>query len=315
MKRPPCKITRLAPSPTGALHLGNARTLLLTWLCARSQGLRILLRVEDLDSPRKKAWALPQMRQDLNWLGLDWDGPEVLQSNLAARHATALLELQNKGLLYPCSCSRSDLINAQDAPHEDGSLIYEGSCRGRFSSWEQAFEEAGRPIALRVPAAGHPVTYWDRQMGSVTEKVPDDFIVARWCPQDGVAPGYQLACTVDDADAEVDLVIRGADLKSSATRQRFLQEALGFPDPNYAHAALVVGPDGRRLAKRHGDTRLASYREAGVSADHIQQWVAHSTGLPRDAFSRPSSIDWDDRCLGEAPIVVPHHALKDGPPL
>ena len=272
--------SRLAPSPTGALHLGNARTFLLNWLLARAAGGSLVLRIEDLDGPRVKAGAAEGALADLRWLGLDWDGEPLLQSARAAAHGEALDRLRAAGLVYPCVCTRREVGASLSAPHEgEGGPPYPGTCRGRFASAEEARAATGREPAWRFRVeAGREVAFEDGFRGTVRARpaaATGDFVVAR---KTGEA-AYQLAVVVDDAFQGVDTVVRGDDLLPSAALQVLLHEALGLPLPRYVHLPLVRGPDGRRLAKRHGDTRVARYREAGVPAGRVVALLARWSGL------------------------------------
>src|SRR5688572_16021097 len=289
------RITRLAPSPTGALHLGNARTFLINWLVARREGWRILLRIEDLDGPRVKAGAGEQLIEDLLWLGLDWDEGPVYQSARGGTYIAAIDSLLGQGLAYYCVCSRREVESAASAPHaEDGAAVYPGTCRGRFASIEDARAEAGREPAVRfaVPP-GRVVTFDDafagRQSFDVSRQL-GDFVIAK---ADGTA-AYQLAVVVDDAAAGVTDVVRGDDLIDSTPRQILLYGALGMTDraPHYCHLPLVVGPDGRRLAKRHGDTRLSYYRGREVPPGRVVALLARWCGIPTDDASglRPRDL-------------------------
>jgi len=276
----PENVTRLAPSPTGALHLGNARTFLVNYLLARRRGWRVRMRVEDLDGPRVRPGAEAEMLETLRWLGLGWDGEIVRQAARGPTYAAALRRLIDMGAAYPCTCSRKDIATAASAPHaEDGVAAYPGTCRGRFASAEQAAAETHRPVAWRVRVDDADVTVEDRFAGRRT------FNLARTCgdfevfKNDGLA-AYQLAVTVDDAAGGVDAVVRGDDLLESAARQRRLRELLGLsPEPAYWHLPLVVGPDGRRLAKRHGDTRLHRYRRAGAPPQRVLGLLGYWSGL------------------------------------
>ena len=290
--------TRLAPSPTGALHLGNARTFALTWLWARAHDAGLPLRMEDIDSPRKKSWAADQALDDLRWLGLDWDGDPLVQTTRHDVHVDALHALIQAGHVYPCACSRKDVVAAQSAPHEEEELTYPGTCRDRFASPEEAFAAVGRPVAWRFRTPSGLISFEDGIRGDVSADPAvsgGDFVVARWAPEGGHQPGYQLAVVVDDAFQEIDLVIRGDDLLSSTPRQILLQRALGLRSPAYVHVPLVVGDDGRRLAKRHGDTRIASLRDAGGPARAVQEWIAGTSGFDVSAFDQPgaSAFEWD----------------------
>jgi glutamyl-tRNA synthetase len=281
-------VTRLAPSPTGAQHLGNARTYLITWLLARQADGRIVLRIEDIDSPRIKAGAAEQALEDLRWLGLDWDSGPIVQTERFPLYEAALDRLKSRGLIYPCTCSRSDVEQAASAPHAEGSeIVYPGTCSHR--SVADADKLTGRPFAWRYRVQDLPA-YDDLFRGPVTlsrEEIGGDFVV--WKSQGG--PAYQLAVVVDDADNGVNVVVRGDDLVSSTPRQLLLYRSLGLTPPQFAHVPLVVGPDGRRLAKRHGDTRLSALRSAGVSAEQVIGLLASSCGwLPKPAPIRAAEL-------------------------
>ncbi len=300
--------TRLAPSPTGALHLGNARTFLLGWLWARTRGAEVVLRVEDLDGPRVRKGAVEEALADLRWLGLDWDGEVLLQSTRAPQHEDALLRLRAAGRVYPCSCSRTEAAAAASAPNEgDEGPAYPGTCRGRWATPEAAEAATGRPPAWRFQVPDGIVPYDDEVKGRV-ERSPlrdqGDFVVAK---RTGEA-AYQLAVVVDDAFQGVTHVIRGDDLVPSTPRQLLLYEALGLPAPRFAHLPLVRGQDGRRLAKRHGDTRLSAYRKAGVPPELIVGLLAGWSGLghgPRSARALVAGgLDWS---------VVPAQDVVFGP--
>jgi len=272
--------SRLAPSPTGALHVGNARTFLLTWLHVRAAGGTLLLRVDDLDGPRVKADATRQALADLAWLGLDWDEAEgvLVQSARAAVYDAAAQRLADAGRAYPCVCTRSEIEQAASAPHGPEGPRYPGTCDGRYDTLAAAEAATGRPAALRfrVPAGAVPFADLLRGPQSFDPAVETgDFPIRK---ANGTA-AYQLATVVDDAESGVDLVIRGDDLLPSTSRQILLQRALGLPTPAYLHLPLVVGPDGRRLAKRHGDTRIATYRDAGVPAERVVGLLAWTAGL------------------------------------
>jgi glutamyl-tRNA synthetase len=270
---------RLAPSPTGVLHLGNARSFLLAWLDARSRGGSIVLRIEDLDGPRVRAGADQLAIEDLRWLGLDWDRGPVYQRPRLDRYRQALEQLAQLGLAYPCVCTRKDVEQAASAPHlgEEGP-IYPGSCRGKWMSAAEAEGQTGKKACWRfaIPPktrvefldgfAGKVEFEMDRQFG--------DFVL--WKKDD--EPAYQLAVVVDDADQGIDSVLRGDDLLSSAGRQILIYRALGLEVPSFAHVPLVVGEDGRRLAKRHGDTTLRQFRDGGTSAGEMLTWLVATLG-------------------------------------
>ncbi len=284
---------RYAPSPTGVLHLGNLRTALLAWLFARAAGSRFLLRMEDLDEGRVRPGFADRQLADLAAIGLDWDGEVVFQSRRLDRYAHALAALAERDLVYECFCTRAEIRAATEAPH--GPLpegAYPGVCRD-LTPAEREARRALRAPALRVRAGGAVVAFEDRLMGPTTGVV-DDFVVAR---NDG-APAYNLAVVVDDAAQGVQEVVRGADLLDSTPRQLWLAEALGIPAPRHAHVPLVLGADGRRLAKRHGSVTLD---EAPVP--RAVAWMATSLGLPA-ATSAPALLDaFDPATLPREPTV------------
>ncbi len=276
----PPLVGRLAPSPTGVLHLGNARSFLLAWLSVRSRGGRMILRIEDIDGPRTKPGADRAAIEDLEWLGLDWDEGPFYQSNRLDVYETAARELEDAGLAFPCVCSRKDVEEASRAPHgssQDGP-VYPGTCRGLFRDRNEARRKTGREAALRFRVTRDEFPFHDLVRGSEAGRLNGDFVITK---RDGL-PAYQLAVVVDDAAQGVTEVLRGDDLVPSTPRQLLLYEALRLSPPRFAHVPLMVGRDGRRLAKRHGDTSLAHFRRAGVAADEVLGYLAYSAGLRND---------------------------------
>jgi glutamyl-tRNA synthetase len=295
-------ITRLAPSPTGALHLGNARTFLINWLMARQNGWQILLRIEDLDGPRVKAGADRQAIEDLRWLGMDWDRGPIYQSPRGGDYRKAVEQLLAEGKAYPCVCTRREVELAASAPHaEDGAAVYPGTCRGKFKTMAEAEAAAGRVPVVRFAVPEAAVEFVDDFAGPCRfepAKELGDFVIMK---ADGTA-AYQLAVVVDDAEMGVTDIVRGGDLLDSTPRQILLYRALGMPErvPRYVHLPLVVGTDGRRLAKRHGDTRLESYRKLGVSAERVLALLARWCGMEfRSEVSAKQLLETFD--LGRVP--------------
>lgn len=295
-RSPAAVVGRLAPSPTGAQHLGNARTYLLAWLSARAAGGRVVMRIEDIDSPRVKPWAVEQAITDLRWLGLDWDeGPDIggphapyVQTQRTEQYEEALQRLIRLDRAYPCTCTRKDIEAAASAPHESSFPAEQEPLAdwldGPFYPRTCAAWRRGNPLPtqgtfcwrFRVP--DELLTINDTLCGRILVNPAErlgDFPLTR---KNGQA-AYQLAVVVDDAAMGINQVVRGDDLLPSAFRQLALLDVLGLPHPNYIHVPLVVGPDRRRLAKRHGDTRLSQYRDAGVSAEQIVGWAMHSLGV------------------------------------
>jgi glutamyl-tRNA synthetase len=263
---------RFAPSPTGTLHVGNLRTALVAWLFARSQDARHLVRMEDLDVGRVRERFYDEQLHDLAALGLDWDGPVVRQSERIPLYEQALEMLRERGLIYECWCTRAEIRGAASAPHGDlPEGAYPGTCK-RLTDHERAERRAGgRPPALRVDAHGARIAFEDRLQGR-QEGVVDDFVVRR---NDG-AFAYNLAVVVDDGAQGIGEVVRGADLLDSTPRQLWLAEQLEIPAPRHAHVALMLGPDGARLAKRHGAVTLADRAALGQTADDVRDELAAS---------------------------------------
>jgi len=308
------EVTRLAPSPTGALHLGNARTFLINWLLARQRGWKIVLRIEDLDGPRVKCGADRQAIDDLQWLGMDWDEGPVYQSTRLEAYSDAARRLFFGGKAYACICTRKEVDLAASAPHaEDGATVYPGTCRGRFGRIDEARRFAGREPAIRFNVDDELVEFTDLFRGPQSFRMSalGDFVIEK----SDRTPGYQLAVVIDDAAMNVTHVLRGDDLLDSTPRQMMLYRALGLEDriPKYFHVPLVVGSDRRRLAKRHGDTRLAHYREQGVTASQVLQLLARWCGMS-DVADVSSARDLLDRfgpdALPKNPIVFDPSELK-----
>ncbi len=309
--------SRLAPSPTGALHVGNVRTFLLTWLHVRSAGGTLVLRIDDLDGPRVKKDATDDALEDLRWLGLDWDEGEgvLVQSTRGAVYDAALDRLVAAGLAYPCVCTRSEVESAASAPHGPDGPRYPGTCRGRWRTREEAARASGRPPAMRFVVPEGPVSFDDLLFGRQTfdpSLETGDFVVGK---ANGTA-AYQLATVVDDAASGIDLVIRGSDLLPSTARQLLLQRALSLPPPSYFHLPLVVGPDGKRLAKRHGDTSVRTLRAQGWTAPALVGRIAATAGLcevgeartPRELLAR-----YDARRLSPALVTLDATAFASPP--
>jgi glutamyl-tRNA synthetase len=274
---------RFAPTPSGPLHLGNLRTALIAWVAARSAGGEIVLRVEDLDPATSRAEHEQAQLQALRALGLDWDGPVMHQSLRRAEHLAALDALREMQAVYPCFCSRREIREAAHAPHAEGPEHgYPGTCRRLSPSEVQANIDAGRVPAWRVLAAGARLGYRDLVHG-VSAGVCDDFVVQR---NDGLV-AYHVAVVVDDAAQSVTQVVRGDDLRDSTPRQRWLQDRLGLPEPEYAHVPLVLGDDGARLAKRHGAVTLDDLVQRGLTPREVLVRLGASLGWCAGDDRRP----------------------------
>ncbi|MFN0131190.1 MAG: glutamate--tRNA ligase family protein [Phycisphaerales bacterium] len=280
----PPHTTRLAPSPTGALHLGNARTFLLTWVLARQRGLKIILRIEDLDGPRVRPGAIDDTIDTLRWLGIDWDDGPIIQSHDLAPYRDAMRALARAALAYPSDLTRSEIEAAASAPQEGvHESAFPASLRPSVAPEGRDFDREETNWRFATPLG--PVPFDDEFMGALA---PDpsasvgDFVI--WTKR--AQPSYQLAVVVDDHRQGVTHVVRGNDLADSAARQLLLYRALRLePEPHYLHLPLVRGSDGKRLAKRHGDTRVATYRAAGVAPERVIGLIAGWSGLPREPIS------------------------------
>jgi glutamyl-tRNA synthetase len=298
---------RFAPSPTGELHLGNLRTALLAWLYARARDAPFLVRVENLDTGRSRRHFEAGQLADLAALGLDVDGPVVRQSERLEHYAAALAGLEAAGLLYPCWCTRAEIREAASAPHgarPEGH--YPGTCRGLHAAARATRERAGRPPALRVDAGAAVVAFTDRLHGR-QEGVVDDFVVRR---NDG-AFAYNLAVVVDDGEQGVGEVVRGEDLLDSTPRQRWLASVLDLPAPETAHVPLLLGPDGTRMAKRHGAITLDARRALGETPAAVRGRLAASVGLcaPGEQPSPTQLVKHFDPASFRPPPSGPLHGL------
>ena len=310
--RPP--VGRFAPSPSGRLHLGNLACSLLAWLSVRSKGGRVVLRIEDLDKERCPRHFADQLERDLEFLGLWWDeggssgGPNgpYYQSECTEIYDACFEKLKEKGLLYPCFCTRSQL-HAASAPHaSDGTFLYRGTCRG-LTEEQVLVKSRVRPPAWRVRVPDETIRFTDFCMGDYCENPSEacgDFLVRRY---DGVY-AYQLAVVADDARMGVTEVVRGSDLLSSAARQICLYRYLGYEAPDFGHCPLLLAPDGTRLSKRSGSQSLEGL-SAQYSAEEIIGKLAFVYGLqeepaPRTAESLIAGFSWKlvpktDICLPE----------------
>lgn len=267
---------RFAPSPSGRMHLGNLWSALLAWLSARSQGGEMVLRLEDLDPDRCTRTWCDQVMRDLEWLGLTWDNEPVYQSERTQVYAEAFHALEERGLIYPCYCTRAERL-AASAPHRsDGQTIYDGRCSRLTQAEREALSQTRRP-AWRVKVGQEPITFCDFLYGEYKEDLKTDcgdFILRR---SDGVY-AYQLAVVVDDAAMGVTQVVRGSDLLSSTPRQIYLQRLLGLSEPEYGHVPLLLAADGRRLAKRDRDQELGEL-QSRYTAPELLGRLAHLAGL------------------------------------
>ncbi len=267
-------VGRFAPTPSGRMHLGNVFAALIAWLSVRSRDGEMVLRMEDLDTQRTSAEYAETLRDDLRWLGLTWDRETPAQSQRSVVYDRYFEILREKGLLYPCYCTRSQL-HSVNAPHlSDGTYVYPGTCRNLTEGERAAFR---RPPAWRVVVPDRVWTVEDKIQGTYRCNLATecgDMVVRR---ADGVYV-YQLAVTVDDGEAGVTEVVRGMDLLSSAPRQMYLQELFGFPHPEYAHVPMLLAPDGRRLSKRDRDLDLGILRQR-LTREALLGVLAFAAGL------------------------------------
>ena len=286
-------VGRFAPTPSGRMHLGNVFAAMVAWLSVRSRDGSLVLRMEDLDTQRTSEENAQVLREDLKWLGLDWDRETAPQSQRSAVYQTYFDRLAEQDLLYPCYCTRSQL-HSVNAPHlSDGTYVYAGTCRDLAAQQRAAFDRAP---AWRVKVPDRIWTVHDLGQGTYRENLATDcgdFVVRR---ADGVFV-YQLAVTVDDGEAGVTEVVRGMDLLSSAPRQMYLQSLFGFPHPAYGHVPMLVAPDGRRLSKRDKDLDLGLLRQR-VTPQKLLGVLAHAAGLIEkpealSAWELAGEFSWD----------------------
>lgn len=271
-------IGRFAPSPTGALHLGNLRTALAAYASVQARGGTFLIRFEDLDLHNANMANAQQQLDDLAAIGVVTANTPVVQSERFALYHDAIQLLADQGLTYECFCTRKEILEAAQAPH-GGQVMYPGTCRNLIEA-ERSERREVRPGALRLRADGASETFTDYIHGTVTGVV-DDVVLRR---NDGV-PSYNIAVVVDDALQGITEVVRGDDLLEVTANQVHLQKLLGYSTPAYGHVPLVVGDDGERLAKRHGAVTLADLEAKGVSAAEVRDMLWASLGQSSDEFS------------------------------
>ena len=283
-------VGRFAPTPSGRMHLGNVFAALIAWLSVRSRGGELVLRMEDLDTQRTSSDFADVLRDDLRWLELDWDMETPPQSQRSQVYDRYFEKMMDMGLLYPCYCTRSQL-HSVNAPHlSDGTYVYPGTCRNLQTP------PPGRKPAWRVQVPDREWHIRDLDQGNYTLNLATgcgDMVVRR---ADSVYV-YQLAVTVDDGEAGVTEVVRGMDLLSSAPRQMYLQELLGFHHPTYGHVPMLLAPDGRRLSKRDRDLDLGALRMRMTAAELIGH-LAFAAGLieknaPISAAELAAVFTWD----------------------
>ena len=296
-------VGRFAPTPSGRMHLGNVFAALMSYLSVKSQGGSWILRMEDLDTQRTKTEYAQTLREDLRWLGLDWDREMTPQSARSEVYAGYFHHLEELGLVYPCYCTRSQL-HSVNAPHlSDGTYVYPGTCRDLTDAQRAA---QTRDPAYRVRVPDREFSFTDLVQGAYRENLLTDcgdFVVRR---ADGVYV-YQLAVTVDDGEAGVTEVVRGMDLLNSAPRQMYLQELFGFPTPRYAHIPMLMAPDGRRLSKRDRDLDMGAIRTR-MTPEQLIGILACAAGItgdpcPISARELAGTFRWDKVKSGD---IVPH---------
>ena len=283
-------IGRFAPTPSGRMHLGNVFAALIAWLSVRSRDGALVLRMEDLDTQRTSADFADVLRDDLRWLGLNWDWETAPQSQRSDVYDRYFEKMMDEGLLYPCYCTRSQL-HSVNAPHlSDGTYVYPGTCRNLIDP------PPGRKPAWRVKVPDKVWSFRDRVQGDYSLNLAEgcgDMVVRR---ADGVYV-YQLAVTVDDGESGVTEVVRGMDLLSSAPRQMYLQELLGVAHPEYGPVPMLLAPDGRRLSKRDRDLDLGELRKR-MTAEELIGHLAFAAGLiekdrPISAAELAGEFTWD----------------------
>ena len=293
---------RFAPSPSGRMHLGNVFSAMLAWLSVRAAGGELVLRIEDLDPDRCRPEYAEQLKNDLLWLGLDWDREQTPQSRRGAVYAAHFEQLRDAGLVYPCYCSRADL-HAADAPHaSDGRVLYAGTCRNLT---EAQRAQMTKPPAWRLMVPDRDYGFRDGLQGEFSENLAQDcgdFIIRR---ADGVY-AYQLAVVTDDADGGITEIVRGRDLLESTPRQLYLYELLGKNPPAFYHVPLLLAPDGRRLSKRERDLDLGALRSM-AGPEKILGFLAGACGLipqGEEASARELAEIFDWKRVAAENIVI-----------
>ncbi len=306
-------VGRLAPSPTGEMHLGNLRTFLCAWLSIRANHGKLWMRMEDIDLSRVRPLSVESIVDDLAWFGLDWDGEPLIQSDRFLEHKESLEILQSRELAYPCICTRADVERAASAPHagQQGQQ-YPGTCAQNTTSTAQ---ELTVPFAWRFRHDRESETFRDLVKGEVSEAVRGDFVI--WKAGKGiqsVGPSYQFAVVMDDHFQGVTEVVRGDDLLASTAKQIGIARALGIPSPAWIHVPLVIGEDGLRLAKRHGDNKVSSFRKQKVPSDVLCGYLAWSLGwndakvpmVPKDLLH-----NWSWQSMNKMPWVLGKDTLRE----
>lgn len=295
---------RFAPSPTGRMHLGNVFSALLSWISAKSKGGEWLLRIEDIDPGRSRQAYADLLMDDLDWLGLTWDGVPIYQSQRSDIYEHYYAQLCQQGLTYPCYCTRADLLATQ-APHEsDGRVVYKSTCR-------HLPPQPGRAAATRLIVPDQSVTFQDGHYGTMAVNLATqvgDFIIRR---KDG-AWAYQLAVVVDDALMGVTEVVRGRDLLLSSPQQMYIAQLLGFPSPSFIHLPLLCNADGQRLSKRDSSLDMGSLRQRYTSAEIIGQLAYTANWQPEPHPISPNDLvghfSWDK--VPRQDIIIPHNTTS-----
>ena len=300
-------VTRFAPSPTGYLHIGGARTALFNWLFARHHGGKFLLRIEDTDRARSTPEATEAIYEGLRWLGLDWDGDAVSQFERVARHQEAAQQMLDAGTAYKCYSSKEEIeAFRENARAEKRPPLFQ-------SPWRDATETPDLPfvVRLKAPKTGETVVQ-DEVQGRITFKneTMDDLVLLR---SDGT-PTYMLAVVVDDHDMDVTHVIRGDDHLTNAARQTLISEALGWDVPTFAHVPLIHGPDGKKLSKRHGALGVEEYRDMGYLAAAMRNYLARlgwSHGND-EFFTTEQAVEWFSlKPIGKSPARFDFKKLEN----
>jgi len=293
---------RFAPSPSGRMHLGNVFSAMLAWLSVRSQNGEMVLRIEDLDPDRCRPEYAETLKDDLRWLGLDWDREQIPQSKRTAAYAAQFDRLAGQDLVYPCYCTRGEL-HAASAPHaSDGRVLYAGTCRNLTEA--QRAEKTKSP-AWRLQVPDKTYAFTDGLQGAVSENLASecgDFIIRR---ADGVY-AYQLAVVTDDGEGGITQVVRGMDLLDSTPRQLYLYELLGLTPPEFYHVPLLVAPDGRRLSKREKDLDMGALRQICTPEQILGRlaWLSGIAETPEPATAQAlcGLFSWER--VKKEPIVL-----------
>lgn len=305
-------IVRFAPSPTGYLHVGGARTAIFNWLIAQKRGGKFLVRIEDTDQERSTQASVEQIIASLKWLGLNWDGEIYFQSRNLKRHRQVGRQLLESGKAYRCFCTKSELAEKRRlAEQREGGYRYDGTCRNLSSKQVDQYLGEGKPYSIRLKISASDISFHDLIIGqtAIETKNLDDFILLR----SDNRPVYQLAVVVDDHDMGITKVLRGADHLLNTFKQILIYQALEWPLPEFGHLPLILGPDKTRLSKRHGATSVEEFIHQGILPEAMFNYLCllgWSPGDDSEIMDRREIIErFDERRINKSAAIFDNKKL------